>query len=62
MKKSGAPKLPDLSASASGGSPRLVVQGTPGSIAGPMRSPLTPSAATTAPAVSPPATIKRRTP
>ena len=35
MKKSGAPKLPDLSASASGGSPRLVVQGTPGSIGGP---------------------------
>src|SRR5580704_10899727 len=43
-KKSGAPKLPDLSANASAGSPRLAVHGTPGSIWRPMRSPVTPSA------------------
>ena len=34
------------------------VHGTPGSICRPMRSPVTPSACTTAPAVSPPATTK----
>src|SRR5271169_6613930 len=61
-KKSGAPKLPDFSASARVGSPRLAVHGTPGSIWRPMRSPETPSAWTTAPAVSPPATTNRRTP
>ena len=36
--------------------------GTPGSICGPMRSARTPSACTTAPEVSPPATTRRRTP
>src|SRR5262249_30550290 len=61
-KKSTAPKLPDLSANASAGSPMLAVQGTPGSICGPMRSALIPRRWTTAPAVSPPATISRRTP
>src|SRR5205823_2409535 len=61
-KKSGLPKLPDLRARARGWSSRLVVHGTPGSICRPMRSPLTPSALTTAPAVSPPATTRRRTP
>ena len=55
VKKSLVPKFPDFSASASGGSPRLAVQGTPGSICGPMRSPLMPSACTIAPEVSPPA-------
>ena len=44
VKKSGAPKLPDFSASASAGAPRLTVQGTPGSICGPICSALTPSA------------------
>ena len=43
QKKSGAPKLPDLRAKASAGSPRLpgrlTVHGTPGSICRPMRSP-----------------------
>ena len=41
---------------------RLTVHGTPGSIWRPMRKPVTPSACTTAPAVSPPATTSRRTP
>src|SRR5690242_9214077 len=62
MKKSSRPKFPDLSASASVGSPRLAVQGTPGSICRPMRSPIMPSAWTIAPAVSPPAMTSRRTP
>src|SRR6185312_6389536 len=62
VKKSSRPKLPDLSASAMVGSPRLAVQGTPGSICGPMRKPEMPSAWTMAPAVSPPATTRRRTP
>src|SRR5271155_3531272 len=61
-KKSGAPKLPDLSANARAGSPRLMVQGTPGSICRPMRKPVTPSAWTIAPAVSPPAMTNRRAP
>src|ERR1700723_432333 len=60
-KKSGAPKLPDFNASAKGfASPfarSAIVQGTPGSISRPIRNPLTPSALTTAPEVSPPATI-----
>ena len=57
------PKFPDLSASASGSDPPMVaVQGTPGSISGPMSSPETPSALTTAPEVSPPATTSCRTP
>ena len=38
------------------------VQGTPGSISGPMASARTPSASTTAPEVSPPATTNLRTP
>src|SRR5690606_25901623 len=59
-KKSSAPKLPDLSASVMGRpSPMLRVQGTPGSISGPILSARTPSAWTTAPEVSPPATRKR---
>ena len=61
-KKSTVPKLPDLRASASRGSPIDTVQGTPGSICGPIRSARTPSALTTAPEVSPPATTRRRTP
>src|ERR1019366_5528785 len=48
-KKSSAPKFPDLSASASLGSAGVAVQGTPGSICGPIRSSVTPSALTTAP-------------
>src|SRR3954469_7753370 len=40
----------------------VAVHGTPGSISGPIRSPLTPSALTTAPEVSPPATIICPTP
>src|SRR5689334_21896196 len=62
VKKSGAPKLPDMSASASAGSPMLNVHGTPGSISGPMYRPRTPRALTTAPEVSPPATTNLRTP
>src|SRR5271167_4965656 len=64
-KKSGAPKFPDFSANASMPSPRpvsAVVQGTPGQISGPIRTRLTPRALTTAPEVSPPATISRPTP
>src|SRR4051794_40162013 len=64
-KKSGVPKFPDFRASASGWPPSLgsvTVHGTPGSISGPIRSPLTPSALTTAPEVSPPATIICPTP
>src|SRR5499427_10722930 len=62
VKKSGAPKLPDFSASRSGLAPTDAVQGTPGSISGPMRSAVTSSAPTTAPEVSPPATMRRPTP
>src|SRR5579883_23840 len=62
VKKSGAPKLPDFSASSSGLSATDAVHGTPGSISGPMRSALTSSAPTTAPDVSPPATTSRPTP
>src|SRR5690606_32477792 len=62
VKKSVAPKLPDLRASAMGVAPRLTVQGTPGSMVGPMRRLRTSSAVTTAPDVSPPATISCRTP
>ena len=58
-KKSGVPKLPDLRASATCGPDRLRVQGTPGSISGPIDSALTPSALTAAPDVSPPATRMR---
>ena len=56
------PKLPDLSASQNGSPPTARVHGTPGSISGPMASARTPSASTTAPEVSPPATTKARTP
>src|SRR3954471_2304042 len=62
VKKSVVPKLPDLSASARVGLPMLKVHGTPGSISGPIYRPRTPSALTTAPAVSPPATTRRCTP
>src|SRR6185312_43677 len=62
VKKSGAPKLPDFSASSSGLLPTDAVHGTPGSISGPMRSAVTSSAPTTAPDVSPPATTSRPTP
>src|SRR5690606_30530420 len=61
-KKSSVPKLPDLRASSSAGSPRLAVQGTPGSISRPILSALMPSAFSTAPEVSPPAMTRRRTP
>src|SRR5580704_294576 len=64
-KKSGVPKFPDLSATARGRAwitEAAIVQGTPGSISDPMRSRLTPSASTTAPDVSPPATMRRPTP
>ncbi len=45
VRKSGPPKLPDFSARASGGPPPIeTVAGTPGSIIGPICSPLTPSA------------------
>ena len=62
-KKSGAPKFP-LSARERGAAagPMLIVHGTPGSICGPIASASTPSAFTTAPEVSPPATTNRRTP
>jgi hypothetical protein len=62
MKKSSAPKLPDLSASATGSPGTVKVHGTPGSICGPIASAFTPRALTTAPEVSPPATTSRRTP
>src|SRR5688572_1043060 len=66
VKKSTLPKLPDFSASAMGalpdGAPTLMVHGTPGSICGPMRSAWIPSACTTAPEVSPPATTSCPTP
>src|SRR5690606_11601248 len=62
-KKSGAPKFPDLRASAIGRFASMEsVHGTPGSISGPICRPLTPSAFTTAPDVSPPATTKREKP
>src|SRR5207302_7412980 len=61
-KKSGVPKLPDLRARATSGPDRLNVHGTPGSISGPIDSALTPSALTTAPDVSPPATSRREKP
>src|SRR5690606_23747194 len=61
-KKSGAPKLPDLSASASGPLRVPDSAGTPGSISGPMSSRSISSALTTAPDVSPPATTMRFTP
>ena len=61
-KKSGPPKLPDFSASASGAGPFETSTGTPGSISGPMVSAPRPSAETTAPEVSPPATTSRRVP
>src|SRR5450830_1608287 len=61
-KKSTVPKLPDLSARASGSSSSVAVAGTPGSICGPMRNARTSSACTTAPEVSPPATTNWRTP
>src|SRR5690606_28962803 len=57
------PKFPDFSANAIGPSaPLASVQGTPGAISGPITRKVTPSAATIAPEVSPPATRKRFTP
>ena len=44
IKKSGAPKFPDFRARAMCGSLRVPVQGTPGSISGPIRRPVTPKA------------------
>src|SRR5690606_6742246 len=62
MKKSCAPKLPDFSARHARGPERASVQGTPGSISGPISKALMPRASTTAPEVSPPAMMKRVTP
>src|SRR6202007_1889960 len=57
-RKSSEPKFPDFSARAIlRFGPEARVQGTPGSISGPMRKRFKPSFVTTAPAVSPPATI-----
>src|SRR5215212_2900226 len=61
-KKSELPKLPDFNASVRSVPESARVHGTPGSISGPIASALTPSAPTTAPAVSPPATMKRAKP
>jgi hypothetical protein len=61
-RKSGLPKLPDFRASATSGAPIDRVHGTPGSISGPIRKARTPSAPTTAPEVSPPATMNREKP
>ncbi|MPN59602.1 hypothetical protein SDC9_207323 [bioreactor metagenome] len=60
-KKSSSPKLPDFSASASGGSAENT-HGTPGAMALPTVSRVTCNASTTVPDVSPPATIKLFTP
>ena len=60
-----APKLPDFSAmlmSASTAAAWPEHQGTPGSICSPMAICSNPSACTTAPEVSPPATMSWRTP
>src|SRR5664280_1059101 len=66
VKKSELPKLPDFSATCSVWPPQAgdctAVQGTPGSICGPICICRTPSACTTAPEVSPPATTSWRTP
>src|SRR5690606_11186849 len=63
MNMSSEPKLPDLSASATG-RPRkdARIHGTPGSISAPMSSAVTPSPAITAPELSPPATMMRENP
>jgi len=64
-KKSSEPKFPDFSARCTvppATGERAAHQGTPGSIACPMRRQSTPSACTTAPEVSPPATTSWRTP
>src|SRR5581483_1289991 len=61
-KKSGPPKLPDLSASASLGSSTVVIHGTPRAISAPTCRTRMPSASTTAAEVSPPATTMRRAP
>src|SRR5688572_2146412 len=62
LNKSTAPKLPDLSTSPSPAPSREKSAGTPGSISGPISSERIPSAETTAPDVSPPATTRRFTP
>ena len=61
-KKSAAPKLPDFKASNTGLGPVVAVHGTPGSICGPIRKASVSSACTTAPDVSPPATMSCVTP
>src|SRR5450756_3250488 len=61
-KKSGPPKFPDLSATASGGSPSDIIHGTPGAISLPTASVRIPSALTMAADVSPPAKTSRRAP
>lgn len=65
LKKSRLPKFPDFNVKCipSGASGEVAWhQGTPGSICGPIRSWVTPSACTHAPEVSPPATTICRTP
>src|SRR5258708_6084780 len=63
VKKSSLPKFPDFKAKASCFSrPVAKVHGTPGSISGPILSRSSPSLFTTAPEVSPPATINWATP
>src|SRR3546814_20488371 len=61
-KKPELPKLPDLSASASGRPPSAKRAGTPGSISGPTVLASRPRAETTAPDVPPPAPTRRRPP
>src|SRR6266852_1681940 len=61
-KKSGAPKFPDFSASPIEWLPSVFWAGTPGSISGPTCKDVIPNAETTAPDVSPPATIRRAMP
>src|SRR5712691_11978664 len=61
-KKSGAPKFPDFSASPIEWLPSVFRAGTPGSISGPTCKDVIPNAETTAPDVSPPATIRRAMP
>src|SRR3984893_6916580 len=63
VKKSSLPKFPDFKAKASWfPAPVAKVHGTPGSISGPILSKSSPNLFTTAPEVSPPATINWVTP
>lgn len=61
-KEAGGPKLPDLSARATGSGPVSRTSGTPGARRGPICSASAASPCTAAPEVSPPATTIRRTP